>query len=137
MKDDDSTAGPPGFRAPRLINLDNAFCDPVIMRPTLVATFRLRNGTRVEFAVCDAVTVHAGQGPRLEMHQLLVAPPSGRTCSNVSIVQVRDFAEFNGMPEVARALEFHEQGRAKDAARYAMAAGPRWSGLVDYFGGPA
>ena len=41
------------------------------------------------------------------------------------------------MPEVLQALKHFEAGRLKDAARYAVAAGPRWAGLVDYFGGPS
>lgn len=127
---------PPKFRAPLVINLSRGFCDPTLTRPSKLAVFRLRDGTRVEFAVRDAIAVHACNGPRVETHRLVVARPSGRRQAPVTIVQIRDLEELEGMPEVLRALEYLEAGRLQDAARYASAAGPRWSGLVDYFGGP-
>ena len=128
---------PPTFLAPRVISLAAGFCDPALTRPSQLAVFWLVDGTRVEFAVRDAVAVYACEGPRLETHQLVVAPPSDHGRANVTIVQLRELAELNGMPEVLRALELQEAGQLKDAARYAAAAGSRWRGLVDYFGGPA
>ena len=128
---------PPKFCPPLVINLITGFCDPKLTRPSKLEVFRLHDGTRVEFTVRDAIAVYACNGPRVETHQLVVARPSGHTQAPVTIVQLRDLEELDGMPEVLRALEYLEKGRLQDAARYASAAGPRWSGLVDYFGGPA
>lgn len=128
---------PTDFQAPAVINLDHGFADPALTGPSKLAVFFMRDGTRIEFAVRDAVSVYAVEGPRLETHQLVVARRTHHSRTAVSIVQLRDLAELDGMPEVLRALEHFEAGRLKDAARYASAAGPRWSGLVDYFGGPA
>ena len=125
------------FHAPSVLQLSDGFCDPALTRPSKLAVFRLRDGTRVEFAVRDAVSVFACEGPRLETHQLLVAGPEERSGRSVSIVQLRELADLNGMPEVLKALAFFEAGQLKDAARYASAAGRRWAGLVDYFGGRA
>ena len=124
------------FRVPKVVRLDEGFCDPRLTRPSLLAVWRQRDGTRVEFAVRDAVSLHVYPGPRLERHQLVVARQSRRG-PDVAIVQLRELSELNGMPEVLQALEHFEAGRLRDAARYASAAGPRWVGLVDYFGGPA
>ncbi len=126
---------PTKFHAPTIINLEHGFCDPACTSPSLLAVFRLLDGTRVEFAVRNAVSLHACPGPRLEADQLLIAPPSGRSQARVSIIQLRNLADLNGMPEVLRALNHFEAGRLKDAARYSAAAGPRWVGLADYFGG--
>ena len=122
---------------PAFINLEAGFCDPALTRPNQLAVFRLADGTRVEFAVRDAVALYACEGPRVESHQLVVARPFRHGRASVALVQLRELFDLNGMPEVLRALEHHEAGRLKDAARYAAAAGPRWRGLVDYFGGPA
>ena len=127
---------PTRFDPKHIIDLEAGFCDPALTRPTMLATFWLRDRTRIEVTIRDAVAVHAGHGPRLETHQILVASPSGRRCASVAIVQIRELADLNGIPEVLQALEHFERGELKDAARYAAAAGPRWSGLVDYFGGP-
>ncbi|MCB9753803.1 MAG: hypothetical protein H6713_27995 [Myxococcales bacterium] len=128
---------PPKGSTPNIVSLETGFCDPAFMKPSMMAVFWQRDGTRIDLAVRDAVAVHAGDGPRIEWHQLVVSRPSGRTQGPVTIVQLRDLEELGGVPEVLRALEHFEAGRLKDAARYASAAGPRWRRLVDFFGGPA
>lgn len=121
---------------PAVYRLDDGFCDPRLTRPSLLAVWRLIDGRRVEFAVRDAVSLDVYPGPRVELHRLIVSGSPSDRRAQVTIVQLQELADLNGMPEVLRALEFFEAGRQKDAARYASAAGPRWSGLVDYFGGP-
>lgn len=128
---------PPDFDPPIVIDLGKGFCDPELAHPSQLAIFWMPDGTRVEFAVRDAVAVHACIGPRVETHRLLVSQPTSGRQRSVAIIQLRELAELNGMPEILRALELFEAGLLKDAARYAAAAGPRWSGLVDFFGGPA
>ena len=128
---------PSNFHIPSVLHLDHGFCDPEFARPSKLAVFWHSDGTRFEVAVRDAIAVYSGPGPRVETHQLIISKPASPRHRDVSIVQLHDLAELDGMPEVLRALSHFEAGRLKDAARYASAAGPRWRGLVDYFGGTA
>ncbi len=90
--------------------------------------FRLRDGSRVELAVRDATAAHLIAGPRLDRHQLMIATP-GRRQPRVELVQVADLRALVGAPEALFALELLRAGQARDAARYASAAGPRWAAL--------
>jgi hypothetical protein len=119
-------------KPPRVINLEHGFCAPELTKKSIIAVYKMNDGSRVEFAVLDAVSAYIERGPRLEMNQLIIA----RSSSNVDLIQVRDLSDFIGMPEVAQALRLFKAGKLQDAARYATAAGPRWAALVDLFGGP-
>ena len=48
---------PTKFHAPTIINLEHGFCDPACTSPSLLAVFRLLDGTRVEFAVRNAISL--------------------------------------------------------------------------------
>jgi hypothetical protein len=120
-------------KLPRVINLDHAFCAPELTKDSIISVYQMNDGSRVEFAVLDAMSAYIERGPRLEMNQLIIA----RSSSCVDLVQVRELSDFIGMPEAAQALRLFKAGKLQDAARYAIAAGPRWAALVDLFGGPA
>jgi len=118
-------------KQPTLLNLDHAFNDPALTKDSVVAVFKLNDGTRVEFAVLNASSAYTERGPRLERHQLLIA--RGDHPSTVDLVQIDELTDLIGMPEVTRALELYRQGKIEDAARYARAAGSRWAALVAFF----
>jgi phytoene dehydrogenase-like protein len=114
-----------------LINLDHAFNDPALTKESIVAVFKLKDGTRVEFAVLDADSAYTERGPRLERHQLLIA--RGDPAATVELAQFDELTDLIGMPELTRALDLYKQGKAEAAARYARAAGPRWAALAAFF----
>jgi hypothetical protein len=118
-------------KLPTLINLDHAFCDPALTKESIVAVFKLNDGTRVEFAVLGASSAYVEPGPRLEQHQLLIA--RGETSPTVDLVQITDLSDLIGMPEIAQALDLYKRGKIEDAVRYVRAAGPRWAALIEFF----
>lgn len=128
---------PPIVPPINVIRLDHGFADPALTDISHGAVFRLRDGARVELLVRGAVDAYACEGPRVETHQLLIAPSSLGPSRRVELIQVHALEQLLGAPEAQLALEHFTAGRLQDAARFAMAAGARWRALVDLFGGPA
>ncbi len=128
---------PPTDPPINVIRLDHGFADPKLTDSSHAAVFRLRDGGRVELIVRGAVHAYAWIGPRVETHQLLIAPSSLGPTRRVELIQVHALEQLLGAPEAQFALEHFTAGRLKDAARYAAAAGAPWRALVDLFGGPA
>ncbi len=128
---------PPNVPTINVIRLDHGFADPALSDISRGAVFRLRDGGRVELIVRGAVDAYACEGPRVETHQLMIAPSSLGPSRRVELIQVHTLEQLVGAPEARLAVEHFAAGRLQDAARYAMAAGAPWRALVDLFGGPA
>lgn len=128
---------PPTVPILNVIRLEHGFADPAFTDISHGAVFRLRDGGRVELLVRGAIHAYTCEGPRVETHQLLIAPSSIGPSRHVELIQVHALEQLVGAPEALLALEQFSAGHLKDAARYAMAAGARWAALVDLFGGPA